>query len=96
MVQAAGGYVSPFGFPSSTSFATNKVSTMCGTTTLPMGSGGNPIALTMNGQVIDVVRAAPRISVATTRRALVPDCQVVPAFIWLRGSSERASPAPAM
>ena len=57
-LQAAGGYVSPFGYPSSTSYATNKVSTMCGVTTLPMGTGGNPIALTMNGQVIDVVRAA--------------------------------------
>ena len=61
MVQAARGYVSPFGFPSSASYASNKVSTMCGVTTLPTGSGGNPIALTMNGQVIDVVRAALRI-----------------------------------
>ena len=61
VLQAAGGYVSPFGYPSSTSFSTNKVSAMCGATSkpLPMGSGGNPIALTMNGQVIDVVRAAP-------------------------------------
>ena len=57
-LQAAGGYVSPFGYPSSTSYATNKVSSMCGVTTLPMGTGGNPIALTLNGQVIDVVRVA--------------------------------------
>ena len=58
VLQAAGAYVSPFGYPSSTSYATNKVSTMCGLTTLPTGSGGMPIALSMNGQVIDVVRAA--------------------------------------
>jgi len=57
VLQAAGAYVSPFGYPSSTSFASNKVATMCGLTTLPTGSGGNPIALTMNGQVIDAVRA---------------------------------------
>ena len=56
VLQAAGGYVSPFGYPSSTSYASNKVSAMCGMATLPSGSGGNPIALTMNGQVIDVVR----------------------------------------
>jgi len=56
VLQAAGGYVSPFGYPSSTSFTGNNVSAMCGMTTLPGGTGGNPIALTQNGQVIDVVR----------------------------------------
>ena len=58
-VQVAGGYVGPFGYPASASFASNRVSNMCGMTSLPRGSGGNPIALTMNGQVIDTVRTLP-------------------------------------
>ena len=55
-VQTSGGYASPFGLPASASYLSSKL--VCGAApVLPYGTGGNPIALTYNGQVIDVVRA---------------------------------------
>jgi hypothetical protein len=55
VVQVSGGYVSSFGLPGSASYASSKL--VCGASTLPTGTGGNPIALAYNGQVIDTVRA---------------------------------------
>jgi hypothetical protein len=55
-VQTSGGYVSPFGLPSSSSYASSKLACAAMPVPLPYGTGGNPIGLAYNGQLIDVVR----------------------------------------
>jgi hypothetical protein len=55
-VQTSGGYVSPFGLPSSSSYASSQLACAAMPVPLPYGTGGNPIGLAYNGQLIDVVR----------------------------------------
>jgi hypothetical protein len=59
-VQNLNGAVTAFGYPSATSFASEKVASLCNTMGLPMGNGGNAIGLAYNGQLIDAVRARAR------------------------------------
>jgi hypothetical protein len=66
-LQASGGYVDAFGFPLQTpsgfaNFVACPAPSAKGpsgaSSALPYGPGGNPIALTYYGQIIDVVRLA--------------------------------------
>ena len=66
-MQGSGGYVDAFGYPVQAAGFTSLVSCPPSTatgpsgasSTLPYGPGGNPIALTYYGQIIDVVRRPP-------------------------------------
>ena len=58
-VQMSGGYVTSSGLPTSSSYASSKLA-CAALLTLPYGTGGNPIGLALNGQLIDVVRTAAR------------------------------------
>ncbi len=55
-VQNAGGNVNAFGYPSSATFTTANIQSLCNTWGLPLGNGNNAMGLAFNGQLIDAVR----------------------------------------
>jgi hypothetical protein len=61
-VQNAGGNINAFGYPSSATFTTANIQSLCNTWGLPLGNGNNAMGLAYNGQLIDAARARPAAS----------------------------------